>query len=392
MPIDQLTTLQESVSGGNGTAALDQIGPTTDAIDRRRRIEDSIDRLARAVKRMAPSESGARSAATAYFEAATMAENRRLELVQTLSALLDPDSDVSVSTAADAVEQTITAERTLRDRIDALERASRDVSLPMVLSLRGPNRTEVAAGSSVNLELILENLGGRPATDLDIGTDPSESVDVTPTTVEGLAPDSDRTLTLSGRIETAGRQEVTVSATGAESDASAVTTIVALSVGDYLEQALRQTRSLQSTVEEIADRENLSIEESGNESDQGNGSGGGPPTGRPDERRGGNGSPGNASSGPNQPSTEETKNFAPIAGRLRAIEKQIEQQIELVDQDRAASQATTARFRAIFRHVSEIQDRVARIDSIDPMLLALLVNETDTLTRLLQSARDAGRD
>jgi Rad3-related DNA helicase len=389
MAIKELETVRDTVEAEDLRAVSQAIEPTTEALERRRQLEDGLDDLAAVVRRRSPPDEPSRAAAQSYLEAANRVSQKRSVATVKLLEFLSPEDDTTVEQTVTALDETIEAEEQLREEITALRSHADTVSTPPILNLRSDtDAIELPLGDDLSVTASIENLGGASAEGITVGTKPSQPFDVSPASIGSLAPEASQDLDIAGTATESGRTQltITVSSDSHSQPLEETITVEIRSLWDYIERALEQTRTLQATVGDIIDRENLPREVTDQEPPGNNPQKGGPKSSGPRKN-----TPPEHPDPYSEAKKQAGKTFGAITGKLEAIENQLSALLQFIEKDQKFRKPIDKRLDTVLKLARDVKNNASAIDSIDAKIAVILSDETSSLVSLVESAKDARR-
>lgn len=246
-----LEELRSALAEGEEGRAITLASKALDDLAARNATEERFDELSLAIRERASDGSEATAAAEDYDEQTLRAGMARFGVIQSVTSFAEGDAEAGA--VLENVDGALEVEQSLDGAIDGLLAAREDVSVPPLLAVNAPERIEVPKGTRVSETVTVTNFGTQAATDIAVELETDLALEASPTSFAEIAPDEETTVSLGGRLTTAGRSTVTVTATAEGTADLTTTSVVVAAKRDYLAAALAQLRDLESTLEEYRD-------------------------------------------------------------------------------------------------------------------------------------------
>lgn len=243
-----LRTLRSQVANDQVSEALETVDDLEDAFVSDRARVEADDTFATAVRYRSDPGSSAAAAADSYFQAANDLEQRRIELNEAILGYLREETQPKQ--VVSRIDATLGAYDTLETESAALRDAANGVSVGAILHLEPIDDLRVPKGNSVAIATVLANLGTAETGSLELSadTDNTVSVELSPTSLDGLAPGEETPVGASFTGESAGTTRIRVAVSGDDAESSLVG-IVVLDKADYVTEVLSNAERLLTDVD-----------------------------------------------------------------------------------------------------------------------------------------------
>ena len=207
--------------------------------------EQAMRAVTRGILATTDASTQASTAAQQFVQAATQAQQARLTFHLWFVSYMG--GNISTDQFLARVDHVIEAHDTVADRAADVHDYKGEATLPLLLSLTGPEQRVVPKGNAFTTDYTLTNIGTRAVEGIT-GSTTVDVFEVSPTALDTLAADESTRLTLSGTATEAGKIPIQIRVTADLITESQQLALTVLDKEGYLEQALADLDELQSKV------------------------------------------------------------------------------------------------------------------------------------------------